>query len=62
MMMLIYTRPTCLSGEATNINFIVFGFTWSGLECTINHTRGKHADHYTTDAVDFAMRNYQKST
>jgi hypothetical protein len=40
-----------LSGEATNINFIVFGLTRLGLEPTIYHTRGKHANHYTTDAV-----------
>jgi hypothetical protein len=40
-----------LSGEATNTNFIVFGSTRSGLEPTIYHTRGKHANHYITDAV-----------
>jgi hypothetical protein len=39
-----------LSGEATNINFIVFGLTRPGLKPTIYHTRGKHADHYVTDA------------
>ena len=45
--------PSCcvLSGKATNTNFIVFGFTWSGLKPTIYHTRGEHANHYTTDAV-----------
>jgi hypothetical protein len=31
-----------LSGEATNTNFIVFGFTQSGLEPTIYCTRGEH--------------------
>jgi hypothetical protein len=33
--------PYCcmLSGEATNSNFIVFGFTWSELKLTIYHTR-----------------------
>ena len=41
-----------LSGEATDTNLIVFGFTWSGLEPTIYRTRGEHANHYTTDAVD----------
>jgi hypothetical protein len=40
-----------MSGEATNTNFIVFGLTWPGLEPTICHTRGEHANHYTTDAV-----------
>ena len=37
-----------LSGEATNTNFIVFGFTQSGLELTIYRTRGEHANHYVT--------------
>ena len=39
-----------LSGEATNINFIVIGLTRSGLEPTIYHIWGRHANHYTTDA------------
>jgi hypothetical protein len=35
--------PYCcmLSGEATNTNFIVFGFTRPGLEPTIYHTPGQ---------------------
>jgi hypothetical protein len=40
-----------LSGEATNTNFTIFGLTRTGLEPTIYRTRGKHADHYTTDVV-----------
>jgi hypothetical protein len=40
-----------LGGEATNTNFIVFGLTRLGLEPTIYHTRGKHTNHYATDAV-----------
>jgi hypothetical protein len=40
-----------LSEEATNTSFIVFGLTRPGLEPTIYHTRGEHANHYTTDAV-----------
>jgi hypothetical protein len=45
--------PYCsvLSGEATHINSIVFGLIRPGLEPTIYHTRGKHANHYATDAV-----------
>jgi hypothetical protein len=43
-----------LSGEATNTNFLDFGLTQSGLELTIYHTQGKHANHYTTDAVSTA--------
>jgi hypothetical protein len=39
------------SGEATNTNLIVFGLTRPGLEPTIYHTRGEHANHYATDAV-----------
>ena len=30
---------------------MVFGFTWSGLDTTIYHTRDEHANHYTTDEV-----------
>jgi hypothetical protein len=33
------------SREATNTNFIVFGLTRPGLEPTIYHTRGEHANH-----------------
>ena len=40
-----------LSGEATNTNFIVFGFTQLGLEPTIYRNRDDHANHYTTEAV-----------
>jgi hypothetical protein len=40
-----------LYGEATNINFIVFDLTWSGLESMIYSTRGKHANHYNTHAI-----------
>ena len=40
------------SGEATDINVIVFGVSRPGLEPTIYSTRGKHANHYATDAVD----------
>jgi hypothetical protein len=41
-----------LRGEATNTNFIVFGLTRSRLEPTIYHTSGKHANHYTTCAIE----------
>ena len=34
----------------------VFGLTRSGLDPTIYHTRGEHANHYTTDTV----HNYKK--
>jgi hypothetical protein len=43
--------PYCsvISREATNTNYIVFGFTRSGLEPTIYCTRGEHGNHYTTN-------------
>jgi hypothetical protein len=40
------------SGEATNTNFIVFGLQLPGLEPKIYRTRGEHANHYATDAVE----------
>ena len=43
--------PCVLSREATNTNFIVFGLIKSGLKPTIYHTKGKNANHYTTDVV-----------
>ena len=44
-----------LSGEATNTNFIDFGSTRPRLEPTIYRTRGKHTNHYATDAVDWCL-------
>jgi hypothetical protein len=38
-------------GEATQINFIVFGLTRPGLELTIYHTQGEQGNHYSADAV-----------
>jgi hypothetical protein len=42
-----------LSGEATNTNYLVFGWTQSGLtiEPTVYRTQGEHSNQYTTDAV-----------
>ena len=45
-----------LTREETNTNFIVFGLTQSGLEPTIYRTRFEHANHYTTDAVNYCMQ------
>jgi hypothetical protein len=39
--------------EATNTNFIFFCLTRSGLEPIIYHTRGMHANHYTTNVVQW---------
>jgi hypothetical protein len=48
--------PKCcvVSGEAANINFIVFGLTWSGLEHTIYDTPDDN--HYTTNEVNFTVK------
>jgi hypothetical protein len=50
-----------LSGEATNINFKVFGLTRPGLEPTIYHTQGEHAKHYTNDAVALVFEKIQQT-
>jgi hypothetical protein len=44
-----------LSGEETNTKFIVLGLTQSGLEPMIYCTRGKHANHYSTDVVIYII-------
>ena len=46
--------PECcvLSEKTTNTNFIVFDFTWSGLQPTIYRTRGMQTNHYTTERQD----------
>ena len=49
--LLFLLNAACLGGEATNTNFIVFGFTRPGLESMIYSTWGEHANHYATDAV-----------
>jgi hypothetical protein len=51
-----------LGGEATNTNFIVFGFTRLGLEHTIYYTRREHANHYTTNAVNISIKTPQRYT
>jgi hypothetical protein len=40
-----------LSGEAANINFIVFGLTHPGIEPTIYLTQSEYVNHYTTHAI-----------
>jgi hypothetical protein len=47
-----------LSIEATNINFIVFGLTQTGLTPTmIYSTRDKDANHYTTNVKAWKIPN-----
>jgi hypothetical protein len=36
-----------LSGEAANIDFVIFGLTWPWLEPTIYRTQGEHTDNLT---------------
>ena len=43
------------SGEEAITNFIIFSLTQIGLEAMIYRTRGKHANHYTTDAVEYKL-------
>ena len=50
-----------LSGEATNTNFIDFDLTRSGLEPTICHTRGEHANHYIIDAFQYKSKRDRES-
>jgi hypothetical protein len=40
-----------LSGEATNVNFIVFCHTRQKLESTFYRTRSEQSIHYTTNVV-----------
>ena len=56
----VFFPGKALSGEATHINFIVFGLTRPGLEPTIYRTRGEHANHYTTDAVHSPLEHKNK--
>ena len=49
--LILFLNASC--GEATNINCIVFSLTRPGLEPTIYHTRGNHANNYSTDAVSW---------
>jgi len=47
-----------ISREAVNTNFIVIVLAWRGLEPMIYFTQGKHANHYTGDAVRY-VNNWQ---
>jgi predicted lactoylglutathione lyase len=46
-------------GEAIHINITVFGLTRLGIEPTIYHTWGEHANHYTTDMVHMRLKEGQ---
>ena len=48
--LLLLLKAACSAGS-NRTNFIVFGLTQSGFEPTIYRSRGKHAIHYTIDAV-----------
>jgi hypothetical protein len=43
--------PYCCACDAANINFIVYSFTWMGLEPTIYHSKCEHATHYIINVI-----------
>ena len=43
--------PYCCACDAANINFIVYSFTWTGLEPTIYHSKCEHATHYIINVI-----------
>jgi hypothetical protein len=49
-----------LSGEATNTNLTVLGFTRPGVEPMVYHTRDEHANQYTTQKVHKQFCNDNK--
>jgi hypothetical protein len=49
--LLFLFNAACLPEKQQISIFIVFGMTRPGLEPTIYRTRGKHSNHYATDAV-----------
>ena len=52
--LLFLLNAACLANKQ-QILILVFGLTWPRLELTINHTGGKQANHYTTDAIIFHL-------
>ena len=48
--LLFFLNAACLAERSNKYQFLVFGLTWLGLEPTIYHTWGEHANHYATDA------------
>ena len=46
-----------LRGEATNTNLNVFGLTRQGFQPMTFRTQGKHANSYTTEAVEKSLTN-----
>jgi hypothetical protein len=49
-MFLLKFDTVCFVEKPQNTKCIVFGLTRPGIQPLINHTRGEHANHYTTDA------------
>ena len=50
---LLFLLNTASFVEKQQIPISVFGLTFPGFEPTICRTRGEHANHYTTDAVEW---------
>jgi hypothetical protein len=44
--------------EKQQIPISIFGWTWLGFEPMVYHTRGKHANYYTTDTVHSFYNKY----
>lgn len=44
-----------LIGEAAYTTLLIFGLTWPGLESKIYNIRGQHANHFTTEVIQFRM-------
>jgi hypothetical protein len=53
--LLLLLNGVCLA-EKQQIPILVFGLTKPGLEPTIYHTRGEHANHYNTNVVCICVR------
>ena len=56
--LLFLLNVECLAEKQQNSNCIVFCLTRPGFEPTIYHTRGKHVNHYATDAVIFLLEYF----
>jgi hypothetical protein len=54
--LLFLLNAGCLA-EKQQIQILVFGLTQPGLEPTIYRTPGEHANHYTTDAVEYKSKS-----
>jgi hypothetical protein len=47
-----------LSGEATNINFLIFGFDTTDAQISIFRTQGEFVNRYTNDSIVYFSVEY----